>query len=425
MSKYDFELDLSIHSSTGLILSKIDSSSVVLEFGCATGRMTRYMKENMDCQVYIVEYDKGAYEKASKYAVDGLCDDILNFQWFEKFKGIEFDAIIFADVLEHLAEPEKVLEYSAKLLKETGAIYASIPNITHNDILLKLYEDHFDYTSTGLLDDTHIHFWGLKNIEGLAGKYGLGISNIEGTYCTTGSSEQFDEMNGNGSVLLANVLRERQCGEVYQFIVTFDKSGRSCNTHSFMAPSVKSHIYLDTGNGFNVDEILEFNSEYTGSGSFSTHYVIKKPEKIKRLRFDPLEGQGCILRKLSITQGNKSLPLNYLNSYNIDQGALLPGEDPKVSVEVLSNTEPIVVDAEFVIRGETYINMVEDAYLKKSAAFFALETENKALHRDMEMYRKLADDKDKHTIALEQELDQYKNMKIVKMYSRVRCLLKR
>ena len=49
MSKYDFEIDLSNRTSTGIILNKIKPGSVVLEFGCATGRMTRYMKEAMDC----------------------------------------------------------------------------------------------------------------------------------------------------------------------------------------------------------------------------------------------------------------------------------------------------------------------------------------------------------------------------------------
>ena len=161
MSKYDFEIDLTANSSTGIILNKIREDSVVLEFGCATGRMTRYMKEVLGCRVYIVEYDKDAYQTALQYAEDGLCDDIMQFQWVEKFQDINFDAIIFADVLEHLTRPEQVLEQAGHLLKEDGNIYVSIPNITHNDILMKLYDNRFDYTPTGILDDTHVHFWGL------------------------------------------------------------------------------------------------------------------------------------------------------------------------------------------------------------------------------------------------------------------------
>ena len=71
MSKYDFEIDLSPTTSTGIILNKIQKGSVVLEFGCATGRMTRYMKEALGCDVYIVEYEASAFEKAKVYAKDG------------------------------------------------------------------------------------------------------------------------------------------------------------------------------------------------------------------------------------------------------------------------------------------------------------------------------------------------------------------
>ena len=105
MSKYDFELDLSENTSTGMILSKIEKGSTVLEFGCAEGRMTRYMQQTLDCRVYIVELDKAAYDTAAQYAADGVCGDIMDFVWAEKFGHIGFDTIIFADVLEHLPEP--------------------------------------------------------------------------------------------------------------------------------------------------------------------------------------------------------------------------------------------------------------------------------------------------------------------------------
>ena len=101
MLKYDFNVDLGLDTSTGIILSKIQPNSTVLEFGCAAGRMTKYMKNALNCQVYIVEYDKEAFDIAMQYAADGVCDDILTLSWMNKFKEIQFDSIVFADVLEH------------------------------------------------------------------------------------------------------------------------------------------------------------------------------------------------------------------------------------------------------------------------------------------------------------------------------------
>ena len=151
MTKYDFNTDLGLNTSTGIILNKIPSGSTVLEFGCAAGRMTKYMKNALDCQVYIVEYDKKAFETAMQYAVDGVCDDILTLSWLDRFKEIKFDIILFADVLEHLSQPDLALSNAAKLLKDNGKIYISIPNIAHNDVLLKAFHNHFDYTDIGLL----------------------------------------------------------------------------------------------------------------------------------------------------------------------------------------------------------------------------------------------------------------------------------
>lgn len=379
MSKYDFEIDLSQNTSTGIILSRIQKGSVVLEFGCATGRMTRYMKEALDCRVYIVEYDQGAYETALKYAEDGLCDDIQTFRWAEKFQGIRFDAIIFADVLEHLHTPEKVLERAAGLLKDTGRLYASIPNITHNDILLKACEERFDYTPTGLLDDSHVHFWGFRNLAALSGRCGLNIERITGTYCATGDTEQYAQPGRERHLLLENILRERQCGEVYQFVVTFVKRDVADAAYVFSAPSIKSHIYLDTGNDFNANEIIPFDSVYSGHGSYLAHYTVENPGTIRRVRLDPIELQGCVLRQLSIRQGAQTLPLFSPNGSETAEEIILPGTDPMVCANVVSPSEPITIDAEIILPGEAYIKHLEETYGAQSGVLKGLSAENQAL----------------------------------------------
>lgn len=368
MSKYDFEIDLSQNSSTGIILNKLKKGSVILEFGCAAGRMTRYMKEVLGCKVYIVEYDKGAFEKARIYAEDGICDDILNYQWVKEFLDIGFDAIIFADVLEHLVEPEMVLEQAASLLKDDGCIYISIPNITHNDILLKAYEERFDYTPTGILDDTHVHFWGLKNVENIARSCGLNVRTIEGTYCSTGFTEQYGQTGHAEHMLLQNLLKERTCGEVYQFVVVLDKDKAAGKTDIQLKPAfLQSHLYLDTGNGFNEKEIIDFESVYSGNGIYTAHYEINDTKNIRNFRFDPLEGQSCILQNFSVVQGEKCLPATAPDSVDMDGGFLLKGSDPMVCVETRLNEEPIIIHADLVISGEHYIDIVQNALTEKDS----------------------------------------------------------
>lgn len=130
-----------------------------MEFGPAAGRLTRYLKEKLECDVYIVEIDQDAAERALQYAKDGIVGDIEEMKWLDKFGEIQFDYIIFADVLEHLYDPKRVLSASVNLLKDDGAILLSIPNIAHNSVIIDMMKSQFKYRSTGLLDDTHVRFF--------------------------------------------------------------------------------------------------------------------------------------------------------------------------------------------------------------------------------------------------------------------------
>lgn len=159
-NKYDTNITLEDNSSLTYMLKNIEMGSTVLEFGPATGYMTRYLKKEMHCQVYIIEIDADAFEKASVYAEDGICGSAEDGEWCDKFANIRFDYITFADVLEHLVNPWQVLEWATRLLKEdTGKILVSIPNIGHNAVLIDLFNNKFEYRKTGIMDNTHLRFF--------------------------------------------------------------------------------------------------------------------------------------------------------------------------------------------------------------------------------------------------------------------------
>ncbi len=387
MSKYDFELELSQNTSTGIILNKIKPGSVVLEFGCATGRMTKYMKEVLNCQVYIVEYEKSAYDIAERYAVDGVCDDIMTLSWLKRFEGIKFDVILFVDILEHLTKPENVLNNVKKILKEDGNIYVSIPNITHNDVLLKLFYNDFEYTDVGLLDNTHVHFWGYNNIEPFAKKCGLQVIEIEATYCETGMTEQYSGRTIPVSQELLNNFKERQFGTVYQFIITLKNSLNCENIEKFEVningkQNIKSHIYYDEGEGFSEDNIIEFEAEATPDGRYIAHYVIFDLEKIKQIRFDPIEFQSCILESLSIRQMGKELDKVYSEYVEIDGGLLMLGEDPIVTVTPIYGTSAITIDADIIVAGSLFIEKLKE-FCKSSK--FKIDKLKKKYNNELEL----------------------------------------
>lgn len=453
MSKYDAEVDLSETTSTGLILRKINPGAKILEFGCATGRMTRYMKEVLRCQVYIVEYDKDAFESAIQYAEDGICDDIMKFVWLEEFRDIQFDAIIFADVLEHLVKPEEALCNAAKLLKNDGIIYVSVPNITHNDILIKGYYNYFDYTKLGLLDDTHVHFWGLNNLEQLANNCDLRLRSVEATYCPTGETEQFEGSKISFSAEMFNLLRERLCGEIYQFIITLDKNKEIGNVkeYNLKRPSINSSIYINTGKGFNEQERINVRAQYSDSGSYVVHYVIDDVSNIRQIRFDPVEFQGCILRHISIRQGDEKLRITYSEHFELAESILILETDPKIFVEPLNQDEEIVIDAEILLMGERYVTVLQKEYqakflrlkeekmletqklreqlvrlVDKNQKFhqdiIRLEKEKQEFEKDLGAYIILCNRKDECLIDRDKELQYYQKLTIIRCWNFIRYI---
>src|SRR6185369_625943 len=191
MGKYTHEVDMNSDNSAAQILRNVTPNSTVLEFGPASGYMTKYMKEILNCKTYIVEFDYDDGMEASKYAdhymVGPSIGDIENYQWI--YWTGPFDHIIFADVLEHLRDPWKALNKAKDLLKEDGSILISIPNIGHNSVIIDLINGKFNYRETGLLDNTHLRFFTRESLTKMVEEAGLYVAKEINTYCAVEHTE--------------------------------------------------------------------------------------------------------------------------------------------------------------------------------------------------------------------------------------------
>ncbi len=294
MNKYNTPLDLETKNSLSLIVERIKPNSRILEFGPANGRLTKHLKEKMNCKVYCVELDKESAKDANKYAEKIIIDDIENYNWCKEFQGLEFDYIIFADVLEHLYYPDKVIKKASKFLGDDGSILLSLPNIAHNAILLELFNDKFTYNKTGLLDNTHIRFFSKNSIDKFVKESGLEIYYETAVYFKTNETEfkyslnEIDEM-------LKYVLDNHIYGNVYQFILELKKE---CNDKkNDLIYQENANLFFDTGSGFNNIENYKISFDYQNLNKMC--FDFKKPIKnVKAIRFDPLE------EKLSIKVDN-------------------------------------------------------------------------------------------------------------------------
>jgi 2-polyprenyl-3-methyl-5-hydroxy-6-metoxy-1,4-benzoquinol methylase/uncharacterized coiled-coil protein SlyX len=181
------DLDNKNHSHS-LVIDLIGKNKRVMEIGTSTGYMSKILIDRGNT-VIGVEIDSEAAEIAGQTCEMMINHDIENVDLDNYFQPSSFDVIVCADVLEHLKYPGKVLLKIKKYLKHDGYVVISLPNICHGDVLLTLMQSEFRYNTIGLLDETHLRFFGFKDIVRLFNNCGYSITDLRTTNVSVGSTE--------------------------------------------------------------------------------------------------------------------------------------------------------------------------------------------------------------------------------------------
>jgi predicted TPR repeat methyltransferase len=76
----------------------------------------------------------------------------------------DVDAIVVADVLEHLRDAPALLRLIRESLAPSGRLFVSVPNIANITVRIGLLFGVFEYRDRGILDNTHLRFYTLRTI---------------------------------------------------------------------------------------------------------------------------------------------------------------------------------------------------------------------------------------------------------------------
>jgi 2-polyprenyl-3-methyl-5-hydroxy-6-metoxy-1,4-benzoquinol methylase len=132
--------------------------NVVLDLGCAAGRVGRRLKEMKKAsEVVGVEIFVPAAEEAEKYYNKVYKGDIeaIDLEYRDYF-----DFVICGDILEHLRDPWATIDRIHQWLRKEGKLLVSIPNIRYWRVLRDLiFFGRFEYLEAGILDHTHLRFF--------------------------------------------------------------------------------------------------------------------------------------------------------------------------------------------------------------------------------------------------------------------------
>ncbi len=168
-----YEAKLSPDSSHGRILGWLRDRppSRVLDLGCADGYLAAELRK---AGHHVVGVDV--------VAAEGIKSRVDEFVLADLDQGVPpevtgpFDVVIAADVLEHVRQPEVILDELHGLVAPGGVVLTSVPNFAHWYPRLRVLVGRFDYDRRGILDRGHVRFFTRRSFERLVDERGWQIA---------------------------------------------------------------------------------------------------------------------------------------------------------------------------------------------------------------------------------------------------------
>jgi 2-polyprenyl-3-methyl-5-hydroxy-6-metoxy-1,4-benzoquinol methylase len=156
------------------------SATKILEIGTGSGSLAAAVKQRNAAVDYVGVEISPEYVELSRKRCDRVYLDNFEKPDYKLVQEIaDKDCIVFSDVLEHFVDPWRVLEMLKSTMKPKARIIASIPNVQHWSIQVRLNRGDWRYAESGLLDKTHVRFFTRETILELFETTGFRVIHLE------------------------------------------------------------------------------------------------------------------------------------------------------------------------------------------------------------------------------------------------------
>lgn len=155
--------------------------SRILDVGCGGGRgIAGARGENPGWNVTGIEREPALARRARE-----VCDRVLEGDlapWMLRLAadGERFDALVYADVLEHLEDPISALQKGRALAADGAMLVVSVPNVGHLSVVRDLVLGRFDPVPAGLFDAGHVRWFTRSWLAEALAEAGWRVETIEG-----------------------------------------------------------------------------------------------------------------------------------------------------------------------------------------------------------------------------------------------------
>lgn len=150
----------------------------ILDLGCHDGQILRLIVGNRVTKLTGVDILETAVKKARARGIKAL---VANIDEGLKFEDSSFDIIFAGEIIEHLYNPEKILQDINRVLSKNGALIISVPNIcslrNRARILGGVFPYHYNSSAQERWGD-HIRLFTIKSLTSLLEENGFCVNSI-------------------------------------------------------------------------------------------------------------------------------------------------------------------------------------------------------------------------------------------------------
>jgi 2-polyprenyl-3-methyl-5-hydroxy-6-metoxy-1,4-benzoquinol methylase len=188
----------------------------VLDVGCGEGTFSVGLLEKQKLETWGIEIDEESASIAATRLDHVLTGDAVLLA--AELPDAYFDCIFCNDILEHLVDPDKLLNILKTKLAPGGRIVASVPNVRHFWVVWDLFfRGRWDYSDEGVLDRTHLRFFTRSTICELFADCGYRVESVAGLHPI--GSIKFKLFN----LLTLGIFREMRFLQ-YAWVLVYDES---------------------------------------------------------------------------------------------------------------------------------------------------------------------------------------------------------
>jgi len=199
--KYAYDFDHLMHDYMMRVFSPFFRGGKALEMGCFEGEFTaRIMSAYGD--VTVIDASSELLAKAQARTGEGPRFVLSTFETADLGKR-KFDAIFLIHTLEHLDQPELVLQQVKKWLAPMGRLFVAVPNANALSRQIAVKMGLIDYNTAvtaGEHDHGHRKTYNLDGLEFEIKNGGLRIEQSGGVFLKPFANFQFDLMIKHGVI---------------------------------------------------------------------------------------------------------------------------------------------------------------------------------------------------------------------------------